>query len=84
MVLYVCREPRRQDWNSLDYAHRHALAVVFDHAEVADECPCNDAERPANSVRNAEKTFVMTWYTFVVTPPVRPEYIPHVCLQVAS
>ena len=47
MVMHVCREPRRWDQNSLDYVHRHALAVVFDHVKVADKCPCNDAECPA-------------------------------------
>ena len=47
MVLHECRAPVRDGRDVLEYAHKHALGVVFDRAEeAADECPCDDAGRP--------------------------------------
>ncbi|KAL0957934.1 hypothetical protein HGRIS_000115 [Hohenbuehelia grisea] len=47
LVLNDCRSTVSDRSDILRYAHRHALAVVFDRAdEAADECPCDDDGKP--------------------------------------
>ena len=47
LVLHECRAGVMAESPMMEYAHKHALGIVFDRAEeAADECPCNDQGRP--------------------------------------
>ncbi|KAI0644793.1 hypothetical protein C8Q79DRAFT_911783, partial [Trametes meyenii] len=47
LVLHDCRNGVNHSDPVLRYAHKHALAVVFDRAEeAADACPCDETGRP--------------------------------------
>jgi hypothetical protein len=47
LVLNECRKESIAQSDASRYAHKHALAVVFDRAEeAADECPCDEAGKP--------------------------------------
>ena len=47
LVLHECRASVVAQSPMMEYAHKHALGIIFDRAEeAADECPCNDQGRP--------------------------------------
>lgn len=47
LVLHESRASVMSESPMMEYAHKHALGIVFDRAEeAADECPCNDQGRP--------------------------------------
>lgn len=47
LVLHECRASVISRSPMMEYAHKHALGIIFDRAEEAsDECPCNDQGRP--------------------------------------
>ncbi|RDX43226.1 RdRP-domain-containing protein [Lentinus brumalis] len=47
LVLHESRRSLRESSPALEFAHRHALGVVFDRVEeAADTCPCDDFGKP--------------------------------------
>ncbi|KAI0364829.1 P-loop containing nucleoside triphosphate hydrolase protein [Pilatotrama ljubarskyi] len=47
LVLQDCRSGSRNSNAVSEYAHKHALAIVFDRAEeAAESCPCDETGRP--------------------------------------
>ncbi|OCH91052.1 RdRP-domain-containing protein [Obba rivulosa] len=47
LVLHECRAGIRALSRRLEYAHQHALAIIFDRVEeAADTCPCDESGRP--------------------------------------
>lgn len=47
LVLHECRVDVISQSPLMEYAHKHALGIMFDRSEeAADECPCNDQGQP--------------------------------------
>ena len=52
-VLHEARYEAKSRSRTQEYAHKYALAIVFDRAEEAgDTCPCNESGRPRRTPRS--------------------------------
>ncbi|KAI0333202.1 RdRP-domain-containing protein [Cubamyces sp. BRFM 1775] len=93
LVLHDCRADARNNNLIADYAHKHALGVVFDRAEdAADTCPCDETGRPkrqstrptrAKLVPEESDKIIVVAHTRI-DAPTSVRIHNHVRLQVAS
>ena len=66
LVLLSCREPAMAASTAMAYAHKHALALCFEHVEeAAEECPCDEEGKPTRQRTAPIQTFVIYYPLFV-------------------